>query len=229
MNEWQQRAGYSSEPRQPNTDERVLPAVLAGSVAALAGGALWAALVAFASLEVGIVAWGIGLAVGLAMAAVTPSRGQAMAVLAAVIAGVGLVAGKALIIMFATQPALAQEIEADSEWLAEAAAYDLRFTNSFPDEIQQQLDALAFNDTIPDALWEEMLSAGAAHAGAVGGEGRTQLAAGYARVLLSGTDFMSLFSAQLSLWDLLWFGLAVSTAWKIMAGRQDRQVGEATP
>lgn len=223
MNEWQQRAGYSSKPHLPKTDERVVPALLAGIVAALAGGAAWAALVAFASLEVGIVAWGIGLAVGLAMAAVTPSRGQAMATLAAIIAGIGLFAGKALIVSFATEPALAQEIEADREWLAEAAAYHLQFTDAFPDEIQQELDALAFDDTIPNALWEEMLSAGSAHAEAVGGEGRTELAASYARALLSGTDFMSLFSAQMSLWDLLWFGLAISTAWKIMAGRPEAE------
>ena len=96
-----------------------------------------------------------------------------------------------------------------------------KFTDAVPDGIQQELDALAFDDTIPNALWEEMLSAGAAHAEAVGGEGRTQLAASYARALLSGTDFMSLFSAQTSLWDLLWFGLAISTAWKIMAGRPE--------
>ncbi len=81
MNEWQQRAGFSADPRQRNGDERVLPALLAGTLAALAGGGAWAALVYFASLEAGIVAWGIGVVVGLAMAAVTPSRGQAMAVL----------------------------------------------------------------------------------------------------------------------------------------------------
>ncbi|MGD8699551.1 MAG: hypothetical protein PVJ43_09695 [Gemmatimonadales bacterium] len=206
-----------------------MPALIVGAVAALAGGAAWAALVVFASLEAGIVAWGIGLAVGLAMAAVTPSRGQAMAVLAALIAAVGLVAGKAMIVTFATQPALAEEIEADGEWLAEAAVFDLQSSGALPVEMQQKLEALAFDDTIPDALWLEMLSAGTEHAESVGSEGRAELAAQYASFLLSGTDFMTLLGAQMSLWDLLWFGLAISTAWRIMSGkqRQGMQPGEA--
>ena len=229
MNEWQQRTGFSADPRLANGDVRVMPALLAGTLAALAGGAAWAALVAFASLEAGIVAWGIGLAVGLAMAAVTPSRGQAMAVLAALIAVIGLVAGKAMIVSFATEPALAGEIEADDEWLAEAAVFDLQTSDAFPEEIQQRIEALAFDDTIPDVLWGEMLSAGTEHAEAVGSDGRAQLAAQYASFLLSGTDFMTLLTAQMSLWDLLWFGLAISTAWRIMAGRQkpELQPGEA--
>lgn len=230
MNEWQQKvgAGYPQSPPQRNGDERVFVALLVGTGAALAGGAAWAGLVAFANLEAGIVAWGIGVVVGLAMAAVTPSRGQAMAVLAALLAGVGLVAGKAMIVGFATEPALADEIEADGEWLAEAAVFDLQSSDALPTEIQERLEALASDDTIPDALWVDMLSAGAQHAEAAGSDGRAQLAAQYASFLLASTDFMTLLSAQMSLWDLLWFGLAISTAWRIMSGRQDRnpQPGE---
>lgn len=225
MNEWQQRAGARSPAAQPpgNGDERVLRALLAGVAAALVGGATWAALVAFASLEAGIVAWGIGLLVGVAMAAVTPNRGQAMAVLAALIAAVGLVAGKAMIVSFATEPALADEIEADEEWLAEAAVFDLQSSEALPTEIQERLEALAYDDTIPDSLWVDMLMAGKEHAEAVGSDGRAELASQYASFLLSGTDFVTLFNSQMSLWDLLWFGLAISTAWRIMGGRQARQ------
>jgi len=230
MNEWQQRAGMSAGLPQRNGDERIVPALLAGILGAVAGGAVWAALVVIAHLEAGIVAWGIGIVVGLAMAAVTPSRGQAMAVLAALIAAVGLVAGKAMIVAFATQPALAAEIEADNEWLAEAAVFDLQSSGALPDEIQQSLEALAFDDTIPDALWVDMLNAGSEHAEAVGSEGRAELAGQYASFLLAGTDFLTLLGAQMGLWDLLWFGLAISTAWRIMAGKREpeAQSGEVS-
>jgi hypothetical protein len=173
-----------------------------------------------ANLEVGWIAWGIGLAVGVAMAAVTPRRGQAMAVLAALLAAVGLIAGKAMIVSFATEPALAEEIEADDEWLAQAAAFDLQASDALPDEVQERYDALAYEDTLPDALWGEMLAAGTAHAASVGPEQRSEIASQYASYLMANIDFLTLLSAQMSLWDLLWFGLAITTAWKIMAGRE---------
>ncbi len=219
MNEWQQRNLESG-------DARVVPAVIAGAVAAVVGGAVWAAIVKFANLEVGWVAWGVGLLVGVAMAAVTPQRGRAMAMLAALLAAGGLVAGKTMIIKFATEPALAEEIAADEEWLAEAAAHELYAIDALPEDVRARYDALADDDTIPDALWADMLAAGAAHLEAAEPEDRDSIAEGYASYLLSGIDFMTLLQMQMSLWDLLWFGLAISTAWKIMA-REGSAAAEA--
>lgn len=214
MGDYQQR-NVPSWSEQHET--RVVPAVLAGGAAALVGGAIWAAIVAFANVEVGYVAWGIGLLVGIAMAATTPTRGKSIAALAAMLAAVGLVAGKTMIVKYATQPALVEEIAADEEWLAEAAAYHLHAAEALPVDLQERYDALAEDDTLSDALWAEMLNAGATHAASVQADERERIASDYADYLLSGIDFMTLFSLQMSLWDLLWFGLAITTAWKIMA------------
>ncbi len=83
MSDWQQRNVNETAWSQGHGDDRAVPALLAGAIAALIGGAVWAALVAFANLEVGYVAWGIGLLVGVAMAMVTQTRGRGMAMLAA--------------------------------------------------------------------------------------------------------------------------------------------------
>lgn len=217
MSDWQQRNINETAWSQSHGDDRTIPALLAGAIAALIGGAVWAALVAFAKLEVGYVAWGIGLAVGVAMAAVTQNRGRGMAMLAAGLAALGLVAGKTMIVQFATEPALVKEIEADQGWLAQAAAYELQAQGALPADIQQQYEALAEDDTIPDALWNGMLEAGGAHLASVLPEERSRIASNYASYLLSGFDFTTLLVMQMSLWDLLWFGLAIATAWKIMA------------
>lgn len=226
MSDWQQRNIDTTSWSQQHGDDRAMPALLAGALAALIGGAVWAALVAFAQLEVGYVAWGIGLLVGVAMAAVTQTRGRGMAMLAAGLAALGLVAGKSMIVQFATEPALVAEIEADQEWLSQAAAFELQAKGALPSDIQQQYEALADDDTIPDALWYGMLEAGGTHLASLQPEERGRLAANYASYLLSGFDFTTLLFMQMSLWDVLWFGLAIVTAWKIMA--HQREV-EATP
>ncbi len=217
MSDWQQRNMNAASWSQQHGDDRAIPALMAGAIAALVGGVVWAALVAFAHLEVGYVAWGIGLLVGVAMAAVTQNRGRGMAMLAAGLAALGLVVGKTLIVQFATEPALVDEIQADQEWLAQAAAFELQANKALPADIQQQYEALADDDTIPDALWYGMLEAGGAHIASLQPEERGRLAANYASYLLSGFDFTTLFVMQMSLWDILWFGLAIATAWKIMA------------
>ncbi len=226
MSDWQQRNIDTATWSQQHGDDRAILALLAGAIAALIGGAVWAALVAFAHLEVGYVAWGIGVLVGVAMAAVTQTRGRGMAMLAAGLAALGLVAGKSMIVQFATEPALVAEIEADQEWLAQAVAFELQAKGALPSEIQQQYEALADDDTIPDALWYGMLEAGGAHLASLQPEERGRLAANYASYLLSGFDFTTLLFMQLSLWDVLWFGLAIVTAWKIMAHERE---SEATP
>ena len=47
----------------------LLPAVLAGLVAAIVGGVVWGLIVKWTDYEVGFVAWGIGFLVGVAIAA----------------------------------------------------------------------------------------------------------------------------------------------------------------
>ena len=40
-------------------------------------------------------------------------------------------------------------------------------------------------------------------------------------------NFIGLVRSQLSLWDVLWFGLAIATAWRIMARHPEPKAGTA--
>jgi len=81
-------------------------ALLAGLVAGIAGGIVWGLLVKYSDYEVGIVAWGVGFVVGLAV--VTAARGrrsvdlQAIAIVSALL---GVLVGKYLGFAFAVQEA----------------------------------------------------------------------------------------------------------------------------
>jgi hypothetical protein len=191
--------------------------VVVGAIAAFLGGGVWAAVVILANLELGWAAWGIGALVGASMAKVTTARGQTIGLIAALLAAAGLIAGKTLTVTVGTRPGLAKDIRSDSLWIAEAAAYQLRSSKTFPAPVQSQLDQMAESDTLPDALWSDMVAAGRAHVAGLDDAGRDRLAGAYADTLLSRTSTTALFRSQISMWDLLWFGLAIATAWKIMS------------
>jgi xanthosine utilization system XapX-like protein len=227
MNSKNADPGGISQDRGLYHEEGVPRALVGGAVAALLGGGLWAAIVLLAHLEIGWVAWGVGLLVGLVMARLTPVRGQAIAVLAALLAALGLVVGKGLILAMGTRPGLVAEIKADSAWLAQAALHDLRTRSALPGDLQEKLQRLSFTDTLPDALWAEMLAASAAHAASLDDTAADRVASDYAEVLLGDASFIGLVRSQLSLWDVLWFGLAIATAWRIMARHPEPKAGTA--
>ena len=71
-------------------------AVLAGLVAAVVGGVIWGYVVKLSEYEVGIVAWGIGLLVGVAVAGVSRARGPVLQAIAVGCALAGILLGKYL-------------------------------------------------------------------------------------------------------------------------------------
>ena len=192
-------------------------ALLAGGSAALLGGAAWALIVALTNTEVGYVAWGIGWLVGLAMVRFTAQRGRSLGAFAAIFAGVGLIFGKILILQFVSGPALDRELQADSGGMARAAAWELRKERAFPAPIQARIDALSENDTMPDALWEEMVAAGENEVARRSPEDRAALGRMYMTRVKETLGFWRQLSWHLSPWDLLWFGLAISTGWSMLA------------
>jgi hypothetical protein len=71
-------------------------AVGAGLVAAIVGGVVWGFVVKLSEYEVGIVAWAIGLLVGVAVAGVSRARGPVLQAIAVACALVGILVGKYL-------------------------------------------------------------------------------------------------------------------------------------
>lgn len=202
-------------------------AVFAGIAAALAAGAAWATIVAVTGYEVGYVAWGVGLLVGFAMAKLTAVRGKSIAVTAAVLSALGLIVGKALIIGFAAKPAIAKEIANDNETLAQAAIHHMRETRTFPAPIQNELAALGENDSVPDALWARMETAAHDRANRATPAERDAMATAYAGAVMMALGPVGMLSAQMSVFDLLWFFLAISTAWRMLRGPKEEAAAGA--
>lgn len=205
-------------PASPGPDDRPAPpdALVAGLFAALLGGGVWALLVLLTRYEIGWVAWGVGGLVGFAMSRKTDVRGRPIAVRGAALATLGLVLGKVLIVLVAQKPLMVDEVLADRRLMAQAATYDLDQRHAFPDSVQAWLDSLVPGDTLPDTLAQQMFIGGFARADTATRAERRQMAERYVGVVLAEIPFFDRLSWQLSAWDLLWFGLAISTAWRML-------------
>ncbi len=83
-----------------------VPAVLAGVVAAVAGGIAWGLIIKWTDYEVGFVAWGIGFVTGIAVLTATRgARGLPFQAIAIACALLGIVVGKYLGFVWSLQEA----------------------------------------------------------------------------------------------------------------------------
>jgi hypothetical protein len=197
-------------------------AVVAGLLAAVVGGAAWALIVLLTGYEVGYVAWGVGLLVGFAMARTTGIRSKRLGMVAATLAVLGLLVGKYLIIEVSLGSGLASEVQKDPQLMMQAALYRLESTSALPEHVQSGLDALAEEDTLPDGLWAQMMTAAALHLDSLDDAGREALAADFSSAVAGGLTAADKWGSAFSGFDLLWFFLAVSTAWGMMRAKHEQ-------
>lgn len=200
-------------------DGRASLAIAGGLVAALIGGGLWAAVALLLNLEVGWVAWGIGALVGGAMGRITTHRSQTLGLTAAGVAAVGLLAGK-LMIVAGSAGAISDALVDNPEYLEGAVAWEMYEADELSPETIEQIDAAhAAGDTLSDALWMDMRRQAAAKIQGMTDEERREIAQQLAEGYISQLGIVDAIRSQLGLWDLIWFTLALVTAFQ-MVGRR---------
>jgi xanthosine utilization system XapX-like protein len=121
----------------------LLPALLAGLVAAIVGGVAWGLIVKWTDYEVGFVAWGIGLLVGIAVATATRGvRGPLFQVVAVLCALLGILLGKYLSFAWVLQ----EVAEEETQGVVEIAVLSMDTIDLFFDELGTVFDWI-------DILW----------------------------------------------------------------------------
>lgn len=102
--------------------------LIGGLIAGVLGAALWAAIAYYGEVEIGILAWGIGLVVGLGVSAGSNSGGVIPALVAVLITAGSLVGGKYLAVQMAVRD-LDQQIhsqfEIDDDALLSGFAFEM--------------------------------------------------------------------------------------------------------
>ena len=212
--------GFDPSPTPP-AGESLVPAILAGLGAALVGGIAWTVIMAFTGYELGIAAWALGGLVGFGMSRATSLRGPVPAASAAVLALVGLLIARVLIGEFVLASSGVGEVLADQELMVQATTVDLQVRGGFPEELQARYDAIPEGDTLSDALWAEMLTAGEAHLASMSDDERSRVAEQFASFALGSLGMTGRITAQMGAFDIVWALLAVSTAWGMMRREEE--------
>ena len=193
-------------------------AIVAGLLGALLGAGIWTAVTAMTGWEVGWVAWGVGALVGFAMSKFTPQRGVQLGVYAAVLAVLGLAVGKVATIRMMV-PSYGRELVMDNEIvLAQAFAVEMRDNERFSAQLSLDLARFGRRDSLPPPLLNRMMDEAQARMAAAEPAERERVAAMFANSFLGEVSLVEQFKASLGVFDLLWFGLAIATAFKFMRG-----------
>ena len=208
----------SFPPPRPAPSPTSVPALIAGALAALVGAGIWTAVTALTDIEFGWIAWGIGGLVGVVMAKLTPARSLKLGVYAAVLAALGLAIGKVGTVRMTVPEIGSEMVLEDGEMLAYAFAADMRTGERYSPEVSIQLAALSSTDSVPTALQMKMLDEAQRRMADASEAERERVARNFAQGILADIDLAEQFRASLSLFDLLWFGLAIATAFKLMRG-----------
>jgi len=186
----------------------------------------WILLARMVHKDVGLVAWGVGGLIGIAVAktARPPTRGTGF--LAAILTLVTVVVAKVAIVVFALQPALRDEFVQDPDFATPMYVAEMTKNRAFSPELQHTLD------TRPDLLRDSSLFG-------AGYELRSQMhteaeARARASTVAERRGLMRQYvneeaESRFSFWilmllsftplDLLWMGLGIGSAWTLGQGR----------
>lgn len=193
-------------------------AIVAGLLAALLGAGIWTAVVAMTGFEVGWVAWGLGALVGFAMSRFTAQRSAQLGVYAAVLAVLGLAIGKVATVRVML-PSLGRDIVMENEAiLAQAFAVDMRANERFSAQLSLDLARFGADDSLPPPILTRMMDEVQARMATAPPAERERVAAMFTSSVMGDVSLAEQFTATLSFFDLLWFGLAIATAFKFMRG-----------
>jgi len=203
----------------PAASKRASP-VLAGILFGIPAAVVWALIVYFTGYEIGWVAWGVGALIGLAVAKSAHEPNASLGPTAAALAVASLILAKVLMAEFAAPAVLKQEILTNREATAAMFLVDMRIHKSFSPEVQAALDQRESRpDALSDAqqyqLIQQLQSEALARAAAATRAERDRVVRLGAAGILDAMGFFGVLKKSFSLWDALWFGLAISSAFKV--------------
>lgn len=221
----------------------VIKMAVGGAIGGLIGAAVWAGIGYFTGLEIGWIAWGIGMLVGIGVRVVgsqeiayfdktqrrmvrsrVGAEGPVAGAVAAVLAVVSVLAGKyALVHLFLSAPASSFEDYLEDDAMISAIADQVVVeyqsqgravpwpAGTNPDEAYERAD-------YPPDVWTEAER----RWNALPQEEKASLKKAQAELIGAALDNMegaqsAILLSSFGLFDLLWFGLAAFTAFKLGA------------
>lgn len=209
---------YGAKPRAAPSDGTPL---LAGLITGILLSVVWVLVVYVTHNGVGLAAWGAGGLIGVAVAkSARPPTASSGALAALLTVGTVLLA-KVAVLAFALRPMVQDEILRDPQATTAMFIVDMANHHSFSPELQAALDSqvrqghdTALSDLGPELNFR-MIREARTRAQAAAPAEREWVVRASTETLVTRVGFWSLLGRLFGLWDMLWLGLGVSTAWKL--------------
>ncbi len=205
---------------------KTMYALIGGAVVACIAGGIWGGIVIATGYEIGWIAWGIGLLVGFAVAAMAQKQDAVIGVSAACLALLGLIVGKVVILQWILSPGnmmseLGFEFD-DPEVFASMYMEKMAEDRLYEPALQAQVDQVDEDEYYSDELDEQLFEAAMTYTASMP-EGEKQAYiedTGQEMVdaVMGEYSFTTLLKMSFTLWDGLWFFLAIGTAFKVGNG-----------
>jgi len=213
---------YGAKPSTQSSDSSP---VLAGIIAGMGAGVLWALIAYLTHFAFSWGAVGLGALVGLAVRKAAGQGNPSLGITAAALATGALVFGKLLIHLFALQPMIEDEMLGNQEAVNVAYFLDMAHRRAFSPELQAALpevvwsDSTLLSDSVPRPLRARMLQE------ALDSARRAPLVerkvvvhravSSVVKIIGQQVGFSKVFRAEFDFWDVLFIALAISAAWRI--------------
>lgn len=203
-------------------------ALIGGLVAGIFGAAVWVAIGYFLEAEVGYVAWGIGLIVGIGVAVGAETPGAGTGLLATAIAIGSVVAGKYFVVYFLMQSAMGEvaDVSVDDDAVVNQLANEIVEEREltmpeFGDDVD--FESIEDEDFYPPGVWAEAKTKFAELSPEQVAERKDQHRQMIEEITGQLTSAIrdSAFKESFGGFDILWFALAAITAFKVGAGATD--------
>ena len=193
-----------------------------GVGAAFLGGIIWAVIAAFAGAESGYVAWGVGVLTGFAVSLTTQERSFRVGAMAAGLAVFGLLIGKVLTVNWVFEEEMRKEVYRDESAMRGGLILEKMQQGKVPEDLQAWYTS--DDEEIPEAIQEDLVVFEAKideELQDLAASDKDRLAGLISDTLLADISYADRVKATLSPFDVLWFLLAVGSAFKMGAGGGD--------
>lgn len=213
---------YGGKARSTSTPGSPLLAAILTGVAAIVA---WVVLVSVVHDDVGAAAWGVGALMGLVVAKTAKPPSKTTGTQAAIVTFVTVIVAKFLLVTIALQPALRDLAFKDDDMIAQFYMIEMLRDTNFSPTLTAEIKArpALLRDTsffgAGYEIRERMFEEAEARARAASPSERERLLRAHLdNTLVEKVGFWVLLITTVLPLDLLWFGLGVSTAWKLGQG-----------
>ena len=197
-------------------------AVGVGAAASVISGLIWAGIAILLNLEIGWVAIGVGILTGFSAVMFTEERSARLGLAAAGLALCGLLIGKLITANYFFNRDIDGLVKSDPEFVEDYLTWQAIESKDVPPDLAEWLKNNSPDENdIPEDMLKALTDKIKARIDAMKPDERENFKKEIVTSSLGSISYTSRVISMLSFWDILWFGLALSSAWKIGTGSHE--------